>query len=504
MKKYLVITLLVILSLSVFGQVRNGWRSVFDKEGRLTRMHFYDNGISIIDSSFYFQYYTENVLKALINGEIKSNTGQLDGSIALFDRSGMLTSYSIKKKGYNVFDVECDYEENCMALLSEGFESKSEYWIGDDIRFYQDNLILRNSEEYASASYNSPYSFDLRSPFVLKVVLPVKDNVDELGIALGWNDVDNCYLFEFVDGQYYNVNHRQSGTNNLLTDAKSDIDDPSAQFNLVVIRNDGKNLVLEVNSTIEEVLPIPDFASNTIALLTESKGDAFFSEMRYRFDMCSNNEFFNTLWVGKGTGFFIGNNKVLTTYDAVYEAKRLRITGKIGGETFSLPARLGFYDEKNNIAVLRVDSIPFLPFERLPFGYSNTAPVSESEVYAVGFPNAVSGIYITPEVYEGTVLPSMSHSAGSRLIEMHYRYGMSGSPVFDNDANLVGIYSRRGIDLKYTEIVDFQDNDRTIKAEMGRFERKIDSPYKNASREKQLSKLSDILVIVESSVFENE
>ncbi|MCF8363217.1 MAG: hypothetical protein K9G70_11410 [Prolixibacteraceae bacterium] len=335
MKKYIVLTLLVVLSLSIFGQVRNGWRSVFDKEGRLTRMHFYDNGVSIIDSSFFFQYYTENVLKALINGEIKSNTGQLDGSIALFDRSGMLTSYSIKKKGHNVFDVECDYEENCMALLSEGFESKSKYWVGDDIRFYQDNLIIRNSEDYATAKYNPPYSFDLERPFALKVVLPVNNNVNKLGIALGWNDMDNSYLFEFIDGQYYNINHIQSGNDDYLTNKKSEIEDPRNQFNEVVIRNDGKNLILEVNSTIEEVLPIPDFASNTIALVTKSEGDALFSEMRYRFDMCYNNEFFNALWVGKGSGFFIGNNKVLTTYDVVYEAKRLRITGKKGGETFS-------------------------------------------------------------------------------------------------------------------------------------------------------------------------
>jgi hypothetical protein len=504
MKKYIVFILLVVLSLSAFGQVRNGWRSVFDKEGRLTRMHFYDNGISIIDSSFFFQYYTENVLKALINGEIKSNSGQLDGSIALFDRSGRLTSYSIKEQGANLFDVECDYEENCMALLSEGFEHKSENWEGKDVRFYQDNLLLRNNDEYATAEYKPPYSFKLGRPFALKFVLPVKDNVERLGVSLGWESMDNCYLIEFSEGKYYNVNHRKDGKNQLLTDAKAEIDYPNPQFNVVVIRNDGSNIILEVNSTIEEVLPIPDFMTNNITLFTKSKGDALFSEMLYRFDMCYDNDFFDALWIGKGTGFFIGKNKVLTTYDVIYEAKRLRITGKIGDQTFHLPVRLGFHDEKKNIAVLRVDSIPFLPFERLPFGYSSTAPVSGSEVYSLGFPNAVSGIYISPEVYTGNVLPSMSHSAGSSLIEMSYRYGMNGAPVFDNDANLVGVYSRRGIDLKYTEIVDFQDNERTMKAELGRFERKLDSPYKNEPREKQLKELSDIVVIVESSVFDKK
>jgi len=502
MKKCIVFILSLVLSLSIFGQVRNGWRSVFDKEGRLTRMHFYDNGVSIIDSSFFFQYYTENVLKAMINGEIQTHTGQLNGSIALFDRSGMLTSYSVKEQGFNVFDVECDYEENCMALLSEGFENKSEHWNGDDIGFYNDNLILANDGDYAAAVYNPPYKFKLSRPFALKLILPVLNNVDKLGLALGWDGVDNCYLFEFTDGITYNVSERQNGSENMLSDRDSKIDNPNPHFNEVIIRNDGKQMVLEVNSTIEEVFSIPEFDSNTIALVNTSEGSAMFSNMLYRFDMCDENNFFNSLWVGKGTGFFIGKNKVLTTYDIVYEAKRLRIKGEVGGESFNLPAKLGFHDERNNIAVLRIDSIPFLPFQRLPFGYSNRSPVSDSEVYTLGFPNAVSGIYITPEVYTGNVLPSMSHSAGSRLLEMHYRYGMNGAPVFDNDANLVGIYSRRGIDLKYTEIVDFQDNERTLKAEMGSFERKVDSPYKNESRKKQLDKLSDIVVIVESSVFE--
>ncbi len=495
---------MLVLSICMFGQVRKGWRSVFDKDGRLTRMHYYHEGVSVIDSGLYFQYYTENLLKALITGEIQSQTGQIDGSIVLFDHSGRLTSYSMKADGYNVFDVECDYDENCRALLSESFETSSENWSGDKYRITKGELVIENEGSFAAVEYNPPYEIDLSKEFALRLVMPVKGNCAKIGLALGWEDADNYLLFEFSFGRYYNIQHRKNGNDEMLTDTRVEIEKPDENFNVLVIRNEGKKLIVEVNSVIEEVISVPEFKENRIALLSRAKGKARFMEFLYRYDLSEMNDFFSSLWNGRGSGFFISNDKILTTYDAIFESKRLRVSGTVGGQNFTLPARLVNYDEQNNIAVLRVDSISFLPFELLPFGFTNLKPVSESDVFSLGYPNAVSGISMEPQSFNGIVLPGSSHYGGNRLLEMPFRYGMIGAPVFDNDANLIGIYSRKGIDLKYTEIIDFQDNSRSIKAEMGRFERKFESPYKNAPREEKIKVLSDIVVIIESSVFENE
>lgn len=502
MKRIAIIIFILAMANCLPGQVRNGWRSVFDKDGRLTRMHFYQEGVSVVDSGFYFQYYTENLLKALITGEIESQSGQIDGSIALFDHSGKLTSYSMKTEGYNVFDVECDYDENCKALFSESFETHSDNWVGDNFHISKGELVIENESSFSAVEYKPPFPIDLSREFALKLVMPVKGNAAKIGLALNWQDADNYLLFEISFGQYYAIEQKTNGKEKMLTETRVDIEKPDENYNVLVIQNDGNNLIMELNSVIQEVIPLPDFESNKIALISKACGKTRFSEILYRYDLNVQNDFFNSLWVGRGSGFFIATDKVITTYDAVIEANRIRITGIVGDKNFSLPARLINYDEKNNLAILRIDSIDFLPFHRLPFGYTNTIPVSESKVFSIGYPNAVSGIYMEPQMLDGIVLPVSSNYGGSRLLEMPFRYGMIGSPVFDNDANLIGMYSRKGIDLSYTEIVDFQDNSRTIKAEMGQIDRKMESPYKNATVDEKIKALSSIVVIVESSVFE--
>jgi hypothetical protein len=66
----LLLLLFLVIPLVPLAQLRNGWRSVYDKEGRLYSMKYYNNGIDVPDSTIYFQYFTENVLRGIIKGEI--------------------------------------------------------------------------------------------------------------------------------------------------------------------------------------------------------------------------------------------------------------------------------------------------------------------------------------------------------------------------------------------------------------------------------------------------
>jgi hypothetical protein len=85
---------------------------------------------------------------------------------------------------------------------------------------------------------------------------------------------------------------------------------------------------------------------------------------------------------------------------------------------------------------------------------------------------------------------------------MPFRFGMMGAPVFDKDVNLIGISAYKGLDLKYSEIVDFYENSRLFKTNLGKFDRNLESPLRDLPTRDKIKALSEIVVIIESSVFD--
>ncbi|HPB05523.1 MAG TPA: serine protease, partial [Prolixibacteraceae bacterium] len=198
--------------------------------------------------------------------------------------------------------------------------------------------------------------------------------------------------------------------------------------------------------------------------------------------------------------FISTTGRILTTYDVVSGAGDIRVKGYKNGKAFSLPAVIVGEEEETNLVILQVTDKSFSPFTQLPFGYTNIKPISESTVFSVGYPGAASDILINPEYFSGKVIPA-SASSTNMLIEMPFRYGMIGSPIFDTDANLVGIVSNRGLEIKYTEAIDFLQNARLLQGYMGRTERIYESPNKRSSPKEMVKALMESVVIIESNIF---
>lgn len=95
MKKIGLLIGVIFISILANSQVRNGWKSIYDTSGRLVRMNYFVNGENIIDSNYYYQYYTDNVLKGIVKGDMRATEGCYDGSMYLFNEGGSLTSYNI-------------------------------------------------------------------------------------------------------------------------------------------------------------------------------------------------------------------------------------------------------------------------------------------------------------------------------------------------------------------------------------------------------------------------
>lgn len=501
MRYLLTISFLLLLCLNGHSQVRNGWRSIYDKEGRLTRMYYYNNGVSVSDSNLFFQYYSENLLKVVVTGEINSQNGNVDGSVSLFDYEGLVNSYHIKRNGQVTFDMDCDYEQNYSGTWSDLFDVETGDWVCDSFSIEKSNLLIHNNSSIAYAIYKPEVPIDIKNDFACKLIIPVANNSAKQGLALCWKNEQNYFLFELLFGKYYNVYYWQNGEFFPVTKGRQLIEKANEDVNELVVRKTGGKLIVEVNGVMEFVYDCPDFTGNTIALVTRSKGDARFSDFIFKNNKMLDEDFFNSKWIGKGTGFFISPTKILTTYEVVMDAKKLRIKGRVDGKSYILPAKIFQLDEENNIAVLQINKGDKKPFATLPYGYTDRAPLSESMALSIGHPNAVGGIYMKPEVFKGQVLSGLASYSNSRLLEMPFRYGMIGSPIFDNDANLIGVCAYKGMDIKYSEMIDFKDNDRLFKANMGKFERKIESPVKNKTTQEKIKALNNVVVLIESNVF---
>lgn len=501
--RYFVFFLLInLISTLGISQVRNGWRSVYDKEGRLSRMNYYDNGKLVSDSNLFYQYYTENTPKVFVKGELDSKIGCINGSVSLFDPTGMLTSYVIQRGGKKVYDVNCDYYGNCSSVWIDLFESESGQWSCDSVSVLNSELIVHNIKSMGVALFDPEMPIDLSQPFSCKLVIPVEGNNASQGLSIGWKDESNYYLFETMLGKYYAIYQIKNGISTPLTDGRQPIDRPGEDYNEMVLKRSGQNLTFEINGSIQNVLKIDEFEGDKIALVTRAPGNAHFSDWIIKYSLPEDDLFFNQHWIGKGTGFFISKTgRILTTYEIVMDAKRVRVKGKINNREFTLPATIIRVDEENNLAVLQVDDPDFKPFETLPFGYADNAPASESKVYCIGYPNAISSVYMTPEVFEGNILSGNSLSSSNSVLALDFRNGMIGAPVFDFDFNFLGICSSKGLELKYSEMIDFYRNSRLYIAYMARTERKIQSPLFGKSYQEKYKVGTELVVIVETNTF---
>jgi hypothetical protein len=479
----------------LMAQVRNGWRSFYDTEGRLVRMSFYKDGEEVIDSTHYYQYHFDGILKGIVRGELSTLKGCENGSVTLFSQDEKLSSYTVHDNNQTVYNFSRDEDGRQNSVWVDRFDAPTRCWVGDSFNIENGELVLVNTKSSASVIYSPSMPVNLNAPFQFTVTIPVKGNSSRQGVILGWKDDSNYLLFELTHGDCYSISEVKNGEFFLKTEPRVEIEKPNEELTVVKFTNNGKNLLIEINNKLEKIMPIPLWAGDKIGLNTRSRGKTHFSEMVFEGvrPMLDPNAGV-CCWIGKSTGFFISSDgKILTTYDAVSDTKHLRVKTIVNGEEKIFPVVVYFTEESLNIAVLKIVGSEYKPFDELPFGYLGRKPISDSKVFSIGYPNAVSGILTEPTVYEGHVLPQGS----TNQLELSFRYGMIGAPVFDDALNLIGVITGKGTDLSYTEVIDFYAHQRFFQSSLKRTEEELDSPFRSSPMKDKLDTLSKLLVIVE-------
>ena len=141
---------------------------------------------------------------------------------------------------------------------------------------------------------------------------------------------------------------------------------------------------------------------------------------------------------GIGTGFIIGNNKILTNAHVVSNAHRVLIT--VHGSPVKYPAKVEYIAHDCDLALLSVENFKdFASFPAFEFG---EVPSLESQVRVIGYPIGGERISVTRGVVSRIDFLPYSHTrADSHLavqIDAAINPGNSGGPVVQ-DGKVVGV-----------------------------------------------------------------
>lgn len=141
---------------------------------------------------------------------------------------------------------------------------------------------------------------------------------------------------------------------------------------------------------------------------------------------------------GIGTGFIIGENRILTNAHVVSNARRLLIT--VHGSPEKYPAKVEHIAHDCDLALLSVED--FSDFESFPRFEIGDVPILESQVRVIGYPIGGERLSVTRGVVSRIDFQPYSHTrADSHLvvqIDAAINPGNSGGPVLQ-DEKVVGV-----------------------------------------------------------------
>lgn len=145
-----------------------------------------------------------------------------------------------------------------------------------------------------------------------------------------------------------------------------------------------------------------------------------------------------------GTGFIIDSKGYLVTNNHVVENAQNIAVQNVKGAQFR--AKVVYTDPSRDIAILKIDDSTFTPLAPIPYSISKTAADLAEPIFTLGYPREDEVI-----VYGQGYLSSKTGYHGDTLscqINMDANRGNSGSPILNNNGEVIGILNGRQKDVQ--------------------------------------------------------
>jgi len=207
-------------------------------------------------------------------------------------------------------------------------------------------------------------------------------------------------------------------------------------------------------------------------------------------------------WRGNGSGFFISRDGFIATNNhVVNDAEKIDIEFHYFNKLQRLNALVVQRDIINDLAVLMIDDTAFTELDALPFNFQDQTIDVGTEVFALGYPMALSIMGKEIKYTKGSISSKTGFKGDITTYQTTtpLQPGNSGGPLFDFEGNLVGINSAI-LKSDIAENVSYAIKLSYLKSLIEVLPSKIDLPTKNEILGKpitdQIKLLSNYVVLV--------
>lgn len=204
-----------------------------------------------------------------------------------------------------------------------------------------------------------------------------------------------------------------------------------------------------------------------------------------------------------GTGFIIDSKGLLVTNAHVIQnARNIAVANASGVEYF---AEVVYIDPIRDIALVKITDKDFKPLPPVPYGFTRKMADLAEPVFTLGYPRE-------DIVYNQGYLSSKTGYNGDTLscqIEIAANRGNSGSPILDNNGDVIGILNGRQKDQEgvaffirsrnlYNILSEIKDKEKTDTS-IRNVRLNTRSSISNLSRQQQAKKIQDYVFMVKVS-----
>lgn len=152
----------------------------------------------------------------------------------------------------------------------------------------------------------------------------------------------------------------------------------------------------------------------------------------------------NGEWAGNGSGVIISKSgHIITNHHVIEDAEKIEVEFMLDDELQKFNAEVVQVDKTNDLAVLKIFDMNFDGVSEPPYNFKFRGSDVGTKVYAFGYPMALSIMGKEIKVTDGMISSKTGFDGNitTYQITAPIQGGNSGGPLFDEEANLIGINS---------------------------------------------------------------
>jgi len=254
-----------------------------------------------------------------------------------------------------------------------------------------------------------------------------------------WNiighDENDASTFTFSN-DFLRFEHKTaSKTSNYIIN-KCNYNSDKQRYELDVISDTGRSYTMvwdEVGNSVRFVYKDDNGITNQVRYTI---GTSYYDNSR------DNLSFETNKWMGNGSGFFIHEKGYLATnYHVIQDAKEIEVEYVSNNQKKTYKAIVVNKNISNDLAILKIEDPSYVAMKSIPYGFQTSSEDVGSEVFALGYPMALSLMGDEIKFTDGKV-SSLSGYMGAKHVYQTttpINPGNSGGPLFDTQGNLIGI-----------------------------------------------------------------